>query len=454
MTTTEPAVHAGECSCQTDNTTTATSGASVSVSAAGPMIPGALPGEWHAYLTVEGLRTSDHRMIAAGALTWRDLPIPLWAQFDNSGHDGAATVGSIRTIERQGDRIYAEGTFDLEGTDGVEAARMCAAELLRWVSVDLEVLSAEYVELDEDGNEIVYEDLLDLLFGPMPADWYDLVTEGRIGGATMVGFPAFPQAVITPLAIELPEVEPMTTDNGILVAAATITLETPPASWFTDPALTEATPTTVTDDGRVYGHLALWGTCHTGIPGACVVPPRTSHDYSYFRTGTVETTDGFVKVGHLTVGTGHAPLGLKAAPASMHYDDTGAAVADVAVGEDEFGIWFAGALRPDVTAQQVRVLRASAISGDWRKIGGHLELVAALCVNVPGFPIVASGAPVETLRPRFGMDAGEQLSLVAAGVVRHRNPLTELRSEVARLRSAVEPLMPLAVDALRRRVAG
>ena len=76
-----------------------------------------------------------------------------------------------------------------------------------------------------------------------------------------------------------------------------------------------------------------------------------------------------------------------------HYDNTGTAVADVAVGEDEFGIWVAGAIRPGATPSQVEALSRSSLSGDWRRIGGNLELVAALSVNTPGFPlaVVASG---------------------------------------------------------------
>jgi hypothetical protein len=61
-----------------------------------------------------------------------------------------------------------------------------------------------------------------------------------------------------------------------------------------------------------------------------------------------------------------------------------------------------------VSESQVAALRAGALSGDWREIRGHLELVAALVVNVPGFPI-----------PRVGLaaSAGIQSALVAAGMV-------------------------------------
>jgi hypothetical protein len=80
----------------------------------------------------------------------------------------------------------------------------------------------------------------------------------------------------------------------------------------------------------------------------------------------------------------------------------------VAVGEDAHGIWVAGALRPDVTADKVRALRASPLSGDWRRIGNNLELVAALAVNTPGFPIP---------RPSGLVASGHVQSLVASGMV-------------------------------------
>jgi hypothetical protein len=107
-----------------------------------------------------------------------------------------------------------------------------------------------------------------------------------------------------------------------------------------------------------------------------------------------------------------------------HYDDNCTAVADVAAGEDAHGIWVHGMLRPGVTAAQVHALRAGTPSGDWRTIGGHYEMVAALIVNVPGFPIPR---PHETLAA-----GGEPLSLIAAGVVvRDANAVDAERIAVA-----------------------
>lgn len=183
----------------------------------------------------------------------------------------------------------------------------------------------------------------------------------------------------------------------------------PPSAWFSDPGLLGPSPLVVTEDGHVFGHLATWGSCHIGFKDVCTTPPASASDYAYFRTGSVLTDDGkHVAVGQITMGTGHAALSLSARPAAAHYDDTGTAVADVAAGDDEHGIWVSGAIRPSATPEQIAVLRASALSGDWRTIGGNLELVAALSVNVPGFPIP---------RTALAASGGEQTSLIAANIV-------------------------------------
>ncbi len=185
-----------------------------------------------------------------------------------------------------------------------------------------------------------------------------------------------------------------------LVAAAIPTL--PSTESFVDPKFDGPTPLTVTPDGKVFGHLALCNTCHIGFPGTCVKPPKGSK-YQYFHTGQIETAEGdLVDVGKLTFKTGHAEMAANPRVASEHYDNTGAVAADVRAGEDKFGIWVVGALRPHLTDEDIREFRAAPLSGDWRRIAGKLELVGALSVNVPGFPVprvkalVASGE-TETL---------------------------------------------------------
>jgi hypothetical protein len=179
-----------------------------------------------------------------------------------------------------------------------------------------------------------------------------------------------------------------------------------PAAHFADPQLTKPTPLTFTDDGRVFGHIATWGTCHIGFGGQCVTPPRSASQYAYFHTGEVLTDAGPVATGHLTFATGHASGKLSAASTVRHYDDTGTVGADVVCGEDQHGIWVSGSVRDALTASQLRAFRAAPPSGDWRNIGGVLELVAVLGVNTPGFPV-----------PRARVASGVPLALVAAGMI-------------------------------------
>jgi hypothetical protein len=207
-----------------------------------------------------------------------------------------------------------------------------------------------------------------------------------------------------------------TVEGAVMASAFTVVDErkTLPAAWFENPHLKMPTPVTVTQEGRVFGHIAQWGVCHTGLglsvgdADACVAAPPSASGYAYFLTGVIDTDAGEVPVGSLTMGTGHAGERLGSHPAAAHYDNTGFAIADVTVGEDEHGIWFSGAMRPDIDEDRLREFKAATLSGDWRKVRGDYEMVAALAVNVPGFPI-----------PRLALaaSAGRQISLIAAGVV-------------------------------------
>jgi hypothetical protein len=183
----------------------------------------------------------------------------------------------------------------------------------------------------------------------------------------------------------------------------------PPADWFEDPQLVEASGIVVTEEGRIFGHLAKWGTCHIGFDGVCIEPPHSMQDYAQFKTKYVVADNGdMIPTGVLTMDTGHAEIKLSARPAAAHYDNTGTVTCDVNVGEDDHGIWVAGAVRPDTSEEQIRKMRGSVLSGDWRDIAGNLELVAALHVNVGGFPVE---------RVAIAASGGRQTALVAAGLV-------------------------------------
>lgn len=177
----------------------------------------------------------------------------------------------------------------------------------------------------------------------------------------------------------------------------------PASSWFEDPKLTAYTGLQVTTDGKVFGHLAPWGQCHLGVGNKCTMLPRSATGYAYFKQGSVHTSDGKqLRVGKITIGTGHADERFGVIPARDHYDHTGTCVAVVNAGEDAFGVWVAGALVAGVDEGKAAELRRSPLSGDWRRVNGNLELVGALAVNYPGFPILHE-------------DADGQYSLVAGG---------------------------------------
>ena len=221
----------------------------------------------------------------------------------------------------------------------------------------------------------------------------------------------------------------------------------PPFAWFCDPGLEGPTPLHITDEGRVFGHVALWGTCHIGIPGACVTPPRSASGYSYFHLGARRTAEGEdVPVGSITMDCGHPSLRLSAEATTAHYDHTGTGAADVALGEDSWGIWAAGAVRRSLSVVQLETLRSAKLSGDWRTIAGRLELVGLLAVNVPGFPVTG---------PRARVASGEAVALVAAGRVPRSQlildrlagvAVAERQKDLLLFRAKAPPLM----DRLRR----
>jgi len=198
--------------------------------------------------------------------------------------------------------------------------------------------------------------------------------------------------------------------SGSMTAAGA--LELPPIEWFRDPGLDRPTiPPVVTDDGRVYGHVAAWESRHIGYPNSHVSPPRSRTDYAHFHTAGVRVIgdDGeavTIPVGHIALDTGHAGLDADYRSAAAHYDNTGSLVADVCAGEDEHGIWIAGAVVPGIDEIKLHKLRSCGLSGDWRRIGSGLEMVAAISVPTPGFAV-----------PRARVASGQPLALVAAGAL-------------------------------------
>lgn len=458
---------------------------------------------WASRAAFEGVVTNDGRVLAAGTSVFRDTPLPLMLQTVTAyGHDGAELVGYADTTGRDGTgegcTLTMGGVFQTD-EHGVEATQLLTDHGTFGVSIDPgwpDDVVSECVAMDADG---------------WCSRWRDTYVGTPVIGLTMTPFPAFASASIW---LEGTDPGPLTQQDVLLSQApAAITPDdsamddvimllasaaptAPPAAWFDNPGFTPehphmqfteagcpaGVPVTITDEGRVYGHIATWGTCHTGMADRCVTPPTSPSAYAYFRTGAVRTAEGSdVPVGQLTLGCGHASLDLGHRATADHYDNSGAGWADVAVGEDEFGIWFSGAIRPGLTEAQLRAARALSLSGDWRPIGGKLELLAALSVNVPGFPIprgLRAVDPAEAMAasamPAHREQGGQIVALVAAGMVVNRavatDPLTALVAAVPALAPVAdalrdlaagqavlllrtEPMTAAAADALRARVA-
>lgn len=322
----------------------------------------------------------DSRIIAENAQITAQTPIPLlWQQQTNENHNQAFTIGIINTITIEDNQIKATGTL-LDTPQTNEAKQQIENQITK-PSIDI---AGEEWELDEETGIITYNAL-------------------EIIAATLVPKPAFRETQIT-LTNEASETKETTQQE--LTASTRKEYE---YAHFTDPKLTKPTQITLNETtGRITGHLATWNTCHTGS-NQCIKPPHTKTNYALFHTGTINTTKGTLNIGKLTTGIGHAQHGLALKPATSHYDNTGTAFAIVRAGEDNIGIWISGVVAPWATQEQIEQGLSSPLSGDWRAYGGNLELVAALAVNAPGFPI-----------PKGSTKRGKQYALVAANVIQQQ----------------------------------
>ncbi len=443
--------------------------------------------EWEGVLTVEGVMSGDNRMIGEGSLTWRDLPVPLMLQTVNApGHDGAVFCGWIHEVERVGASIIGRGTFT-DDDAGAQARGILAdpAGAKRFgVSVDID--SVQMVFADPSGVELSPDEAIEAHMFGGGADVVEMIVSGRVMGATLTPFPAFQEAHVYLLGPAEDAAEAL-----VASAAGPIWRTTSPANLglagqgrltalvasggapdelhpsgdlFQLRPMDEPEPFSVgapLPDGTIpcYGLVAQWGTCHIGDTARCTEVPR-SNDFRSFYTGKkVLTAEGnLLSVGPIIMDTVHPNLWAQASDAQAFYAHTGCAVADVRLYTNEHGIVAAGVVSPDATPAQIRRLRASDISPDWRPMGGEHKLVSLLAVNTSGFLVEGIAASAGRFQPWGFIDltTGKVGALVAAGAV--RNParrsmateLAEVRAELAEHRALLEALLAPHVEADRR----
>jgi hypothetical protein len=442
---------------------------------------------------LEGFETGDGRFITPGGVGRRDLPMTLMGMLRNPdggwGHDAAIATGRVDTLERYDaskelnrltGKPYGPGVWGWKATgyltphpdqEGSEAVvQYVRDQVLRGISVDFDEFEAheEILAVDEDG---------------WPTDYRLIVDAASIGTMTVCPFAAFPGATIvldgedgetvTPAPIAASGQPGVLTFRGSACApcdAATLTaagaptpVETgvaptyPPAAWFTRQPMhdhpmerhvyvgrnPDGTPT-----GQVWGRIAWWDVCHSGVGDACVMAPRLGDAgyHSFHTRGTVYTAEGEeLGVGILTHGGGHANIHLGVTPALAHYDTAGAAYCKVRCGEDEDGIWFAGAFRPQITREQVEDFAAFPVSGDWRADAGDRDVrfIAAVSVNTPGFQP----------RVRMALAASGQRAIIAAGAGRVTARAQSGGTDPTTVRREVERLLrPVLASAARNRL--
>jgi hypothetical protein len=388
-----------------------------------------------------GLSTGDGRRFAEGGITLADTPFPFeWARQREGGHDGAVGIGvvnqakimtiaqaidggwidaaSVSKLDPASKGVFGQGElFDDVNREEMPRLAEDVAEAMHLIeagtlgpSVDLDSFEAKAVMAGTD-EEITYEELEAYYeeHGTEPPVEL-LITQGRVRAGTLVSIPAFaetsaPLELIAPepiVAAEGEAIEEAQAREATRVAALVASVQAsalPAASRFERRDLAGPTPATWDfTTGEVYGHLATWGTCHVGIPGTCITPP---HDpapgapYSWFNRYAVETDEGTVWAGRITVGGRHAEMSL-AASAAMAVHDGKTTAAWVRAYEDEHGIAFTGVIEPGLTPGEIDTLNRRKVSGDWREASGELALVEILALgngprsqSEPGFPVLS-----------------------------------------------------------------
>jgi hypothetical protein len=178
----------------------------------------------------------------------------------------------------------------------------------------------------------------------------------------------------------------------------------PKREWFDRQPLPGFTAMTITDEGQVYGTVAQWGQCHVGFTNTCWTAPESATGYAYFQVGEVVCEDGSrVAVGNLTLGPRHANerLGLPGRDRALRLRRRRGRRRPLLRGRVRHPVRRgAGGQRH---RGQLYDMRRCPVSGDWRRIGGNLELIGVLSVNSGGYPT-----------PRFATDDAGRTALVAA----------------------------------------
>lgn len=170
----------------------------------------------------------------------------------------------------------------------------------------------------------------------------------------------------------------------------------PPKEWFTElpdwfqPSMKATVVTDGPEAGRFAGTVAQRGT-YLLHPGVKWSPSDSPTNYREAMQGDTYCSDGStVRTANLSSSMNHVPDARSFNAAVDAMSNTGTALARVRfVDLPGYGTVALGAAWPGLTDVQVRMMQASALSGDWRyrpEYQGY-DMAGAIFVNTPGLPL-------------------------------------------------------------------
>lgn len=177
----------------------------------------------------------------------------------------------------------------------------------------------------------------------------------------------------------------------------------PPKDWFQKPAELQrgakiAVITEGPQAGRVFGYVAPNKQCILSgrEKQECWQVPHSPTNYAAAMQGDTLTAEGeLIRTANVGGEVDHAPIAwTRFEKVRDHYANTASQVMRVVYGQDDYGVWAAGALWPEITHRQAAVVRASALSGDWRwrqELDGY-DMAGSQMVSIPGFPLIPTVA--------------------------------------------------------------
>lgn len=401
---------------------------------------------WEGVLAIEGVPTGDGRMIDKDAIWWETGPWPLHYDLDGNSHFTGTVIGAVTEVWRSGNQILGRGTLDTDSavpevaqlaTRVAELSENPAGSLAGLSvmfdseSVEVRIPADAFKQYIEPWDELAYQQeqaarkaTADAGKDVTIASWaYSdelwVFTTGRLREVSVapvqaiVGSELHMTKAAVAAATWAPGAGIVTRSLDPVAAAARDAAFSDPkfgADSDKDPRLVfqrrrradeiegYGAPFTVEEDGRVWGHFALHGRCHSAYQ-SCLVPPDSGGDFSEFLTGEAQRG---VRTGPIILGTTHSVNSDGTVKDYDHLANTGEAVADVTVGRDQHGFWVSGRVRPGITAAQLASLKGSALSGEWLPYGSQLKLRGILAVNSPGYLIERRGSDPYALAASAG----------------------------------------------------